>query len=348
MCIAGINYTAVDDKLIRGSTDVSEAMEMASQQESQQRTHSEIWARVDEYIEYLQSVKRASVHTARCYAHDIVQFSIFLESLPDALCPRGWDEVTVRHIRQFITHLTTWGISRRSIARKLSSLRAFFRYLARQRIVAVNPVTDVRAPKQPQRLPRVLELRDVERLLAAPDLRTFEGIRDRAILEVLYATGMRVGELVSLNCNDVNLLTGEVIVTGKRGKQRVVLLGECAIDALRAYLEGARPAFATRHRGAHAPNDEPALFLSRMGRRLTERQIHRIVTKYARAAGLQHHVTPHTLRHTFATHLLEGGADLRIVQELLGHASLSTTQIYTRTSRTHLKRVYDRAHPRAK
>ncbi|HID06872.1 MAG TPA: hypothetical protein EYP10_06960, partial [Armatimonadetes bacterium] len=261
-----------------------EAMKMALQQASQHRTHSEIWARVDEYIEYLQSVKHASFHTARCYANDIVQFAIFLESLPDALSPRSWNEVHVRHIRQFITHLTTQGISRRSIARKLSSLRAFFRYLARQRAVSVNPVADVRAPKQPQHLPRVLELKDVERLLAAPNLRTFEGMRDRAILEMLYATGMRVGELVSLNCNDVNLLTGEVIVTGKRNKQRIVLLGECAIDALRTYLEIARPAFATRRMGAHATDDEPALFLSRIGRRLTSRQVHRIVTKYARAA----------------------------------------------------------------
>lgn len=308
-----------------------------------ERKIAEVWGAVDEFIDHMRSIKGSSAHTVRCYADDIVRFAIFLEGLFSNADQFSWAEVSASHLRQYVMELTISGYSKRSIARKLSSLRTFFRYLVDRRLIGLNPAAFVRAPKLPLRLPKVLTIAEVERLLCAPDATTLEGLRDRAILEVLYSTGMRVGELVKLNCPDVNISSGAVIVTGKGGKQRLVLLGEPALKALQEYLGEARPKLL---RGKAI--DCGALFLSKRGTRLTERQVHRIVVKHALAAGLADKVTPHTLRHSFATHMLEGGADLRIVQELLGHASLSTTQIYTRTSMAHLKRVYDMAHPRAK
>ncbi|MCS7252552.1 MAG: tyrosine recombinase XerC [Armatimonadota bacterium] len=304
----------------------------------------EVWAAVDEFIDHLCSIRSSSVHTLRCYSNDIVQFATFIEGLFENAGRFSWDKVGAIHIRQFLMDLTVNGYSKRSIARKLSSLRAFFRYLVSRRIVRSNPAVFIHAPKLPVLLPRTLTIAEVEKLLSMPDDSSPVGLRDKAILEVLYSTGMRVGELVHLNCSDVNMTAGEIVVTGKGGKQRIVLLGELALFSLREYLEKARPKFASARKNASCE----ALFLSKRGTRLTERQVHRIVVRYARLAGLGDDVTPHTLRHSFATHLLEGGADLRVVQELLGHASLSTTQIYTRTSMAHLKRIYDMAHPRAK
>lgn len=303
-----------------------------------------VWSAVDEFIDHLRSLKSSSMHTLRCYANDIIQFATFLEKLFEGGDQFSWGEVGAAHVRQFVMELTMRGYSKRSIARKLSSLRAFFRYLVSRRRIRSNPAVFVRAPKLPIVLPRTLTVAEVEALLSMPDESNAVGLRDKAILEVLYSTGMRVGELVRLNCTDVNLTTGEILVTGKGGKQRIVLLGEPAQAALREYLDKARPKFIASRK--HAASE--ALFLSKRGTRLTDRQVHRIVVRYARLAGLGDNITPHTLRHSFATHMLEGGADLRIVQELLGHASLLTTQIYTRTSMAHLKRVYEMAHPRAR
>ena len=305
---------------------------------------AEVWSAVDKFVDHMRSLKSSSVHTLRCYANDIIQFAAFLERLFEGGERFSWEEVNATHVRQFVMELTMKGYSKRSIARKLSSLRTFFRYLVSRRRIKSNPAVFIRAPKLPMTLPRALTVAEVEALLKAPDDSSLIGLRDKAILEVLYSTGMRVGELVRLNCTDVNMAVGEIIVTGKGGKQRIVLLGEPAQVALREYLERARHKFATSRSGVNSE----ALFLSRRGTRLTERQVHRIVVRYAQLAGLGDKVTPHTLRHSFATHMLEGGADLRVVQELLGHASLITTQIYTRTSMAHLKRVYDMAHPRAR
>jgi len=305
------------------------------------RKLAEVWAAVDEFIDHLRSLKVSSPHTIRCYASDIVSFASFLEGQFSSIGHFSWSDVDVTHVRQFVMELSMQGYSKRSIARKISSLRSFFKYLVNKRLIKFNPAIFIRAPKIPMRLPKTLTVSEVEKLLETPDVNTPEGLRDKAILEVLYATGMRVGELVRLNCSDVNLSTGEVIVTGKGGKQRIVLLGEAAIQALNEYISKARETFLSG-------KTTDALFLGRHGSRLTERQVHRLVVKYSLMAGLKVHVTPHVLRHSFATHMLEGGADIRIVQELLGHASLSTTQIYTRTSRAHLKRIYDLAHPRAK
>ena len=303
---------------------------------------------LDGYLEHLRSLRDASVHTTRSYSTDVTQFVAFLEKESNGEFA-SWLWVTNEHIRIFVTGLAKKKYSRRTISRKLSALRNFFRFLARHEVIARNPLIDVRAPRQEQKLPGILKVREVEDLLVTPDVQTPSGVRDRAILEVLYSTGMRVGELVGLSVNDVNFSLGEVRVHGKGGKERLVLLGACAVDALLNYKDTVRHEFVKNGADGllQSQNDDGAVFFSRLGTRLTDRQVHRIVRKHARSAGIAKKVSPHTMRHSFATHLLEGGADIRIVQELLGHSSLSTTQIYTRVSRKRLKRVYDNAHPRA-
>jgi tyrosine recombinase XerC len=295
---------------------------------------------VDHFITYLKDARNASAHTVRSYARDIAQFIGFLEKQKILRDGFEWGQVDYLVLRRYLGQLGRDGYDRRSIARKLSSLRAFFKFLLRQKTIAANPATQVTSPKLEQRLPRVLELKEVERLINAPDLATSKGKRDAAVLETLYATGVRVAELVGMNLSDLNLDTGEVRVRGKRDKERIVLLGQPAIEAIEDYLTFARKEFLEQR-------TTDALFLNRGGTRLTTRSVHRLVVAYANQIGLGEDVTPHVLRHTFATHLLEAGADLRIMQELMGHVSLSSTQVYTRVSREHLQRVYEKAHPRA-
>lgn len=300
---------------------------------------------IDHFTTYLRDARGGSVHTVRCYARDVVQFLEFL--LGDQLVEAsdGWPAVDYLCIRRYLSHLHERGYSRRSMARKLSSIRSFFRFLVRRKVVPVNPAAQVTPPKLGKPLPRVLEVTDVDRLLSFPDVRTPLGQRDQAILETLYATGIRVAELVRMNLSDIDAANSEVRVFGKGSKTRIVLLGSKAMEALRRYVGvGRQDALEAR-----PPEAEPtdAVFLSRLGERMTDRQVHRVVVKYGIASGMPEHVTPHVLRHSFATHMLEAGADLRIVQELLGHVSLSSTQIYTHVTKEHLKRVYDRAHPRA-
>lgn len=299
-------------------------------------------AHVDHFITYLQQARHLSAHTVRGYARDIAQFVDFLES--QTLLREGfdWNQVDYLVLRKYLGQLGRAGYHRRSIARKLSSLRAFFKFLLRQKVMTANPATQVTSPKLEKRLPRVLEVKEVERLLNAPDPSTPKGVRDRAVLETLYATGVRAAELVGINLSDVNWDAGEVRVRGKRNRERIALLGQPAMEALQDYLSFARGVFLEDN------NEETdALFLNQGGTRLTTRSVYRIVVEYANHIGLGDGVTPHTLRHSFATHLLEAGADLRIVQELMGHVSLSSTQVYTRVSREHLQRVYEKAHPRA-
>ncbi|MCS6859246.1 MAG: tyrosine recombinase XerC [Abditibacteriales bacterium] len=299
-------------------------------------------ADVDHFLTYLRQARRVSAHTVRGYARDIAQFVDFLES--QKLLGEGfdWHQVDYLMLRKYLGQLGRGGYHRRSIARKLSALRAFFKFLVKQKVVAANPAAQVTAPKLDKRLPRVLELKEVERLLSAPDPATPKGLRDRAVLETLYATGVRAAELVGINLSDVNWEAGEIRVRGKRNRERIVLLGQPALAALQDYCAVAREVFLKENNAA-----TDALFLNQGGTRLTTRSVHRIVVASANHVGLGAAVTPHTLRHTFATHLLEAGADLRIVQELMGHVSLSSTQVYTRVSREHLQRVYAKAHPRA-
>jgi len=294
---------------------------------------------------HLKSERNVSKHTSRAYCADVQGLLRFLaerffggpdvpiESVPVAAIDR-------LRIRAYLAHLQSNNISKRSVARKLSAIRTFFNLLQREGIVETNPAAEVSTPKMPRQLPEFLSVGEMKQLLEAPAPDTPIGIRDRAILETLYSTGIRVAELAGIKLEDLDLLGGNVKVTGKGHKQRLALLGRYAVNALRTYLE------ARKHRDKGLSNRR--LFLSRTGRPLQERDFHRIVTKYARGLWHRRFVSPHTLRHSFATHMLDGGADLREVQELLGHARLSSTQIYTHLSIERLRTIYDQAHPHAR
>jgi integrase/recombinase XerD len=229
------------------------------------------------------------------------------------------------------------GYASTSIARKLAALRSFFRYLTREELVAESPLLLVTPPKQKKTLPTVLSLEEIERLLEAPRRATPLGIRDVCLFEVMYATGLRVSELLSLKLDQIDWGSRSILVRGKGSKERIVLLGDLAIDALEGYVHHSRPLLLGK-------KQTDALFLSHIGAPLSVRGFHVILQGHLRTAGIERKVTPHTLRHSFATHLLEGGADLRSVQELLGHANLSTTQVYTHVSEGYLREVYARAH----
>ncbi|HEY3418215.1 MAG TPA: tyrosine recombinase [Armatimonadota bacterium] len=299
---------------------------------------------LDSYLEYLTSVRRVSLHTVKGYTEDLVQFCRFAEG-------RGrtcWMEVTTMDLRRFLAELMEGGAARASVGRKLSSLRGIFAFLNARRLREDNPTVGLRAPKLPVRLPHYLEEDEITELLAEPDLTTPAGLRDRAILETLYATGTRVAELVSLNVGDISRADAAgglaaLRVTGKGNKQRIVMLGEEAIAAVQDYLNGGRPALRTNAEGA----DDGSLFLNRHGTRLTARSVARMLHKYVMRTCARHGISPHALRHTFATHLVNHGADLRTVQQLLGHVSLATTEVYTHVSARRLREVYEKAHPRA-
>ncbi|MDX1764124.1 MAG: tyrosine recombinase XerC, partial [bacterium] len=250
-----------------------------------------------------------------------------------------------RVIRHYLAYLHQNRLQRASIGRKLASLRAFFRFLHREQVIDVNPAKVVATPKSEKKHPRFLSVDDAFRLMNAPDGETTAGLRDRAILEVFYASGIRVSELSNLNEGDLDLGIGLMKVLGKGRKERLVTLGSHAIRAVAAYLEARKQPDGC---GGMAVDPNPPLFLNRYGKRLGPRGVRRVVEKYVKAAAPGHRISPHSLRHSFATHLLDGGADLRSIQELLGHVSLSTTQKYTHLSMGKLMEVYDRAHPRAR
>ena len=244
-------------------------------------------------------------------------------------------------LRRYLGWLNSKGYAKASVARRLSELRSFGRFLQREDVVRINPFRAVVSPKLPKRLPKAISVAETVALLSAPDITTSQGTRDRAILEVLYSGGLRVSELTGLNLSGFDPNRKELLVWGKGAKERIALLGEPAVNALQAYIERGRPQLA----GKAATN---AIFLNRSGGRLTTRSVMNLLKKYSRMAGSEKRVTPHTLRHTFATHLLDGGADLRSVQELLGHALLTTTQVYTHISQTRAREVYLRSHPLAR
>ncbi|ASS77211.1 tyrosine recombinase XerC [Tumebacillus algifaecis] len=292
---------------------------------------------VDLYMQYLAVEKRVSHHTLDHYYSDLEQFIAFM--LSEART--SFSEITHIDVRTFVGRMALHR-EKKTIARKISALRSFFSFLRREGFVETNPAKGVHLPKLERRLPGFLYLDAVERLMNAPDTSTWLGLRDKALLELLYASGVRVSECVGLDVSDLDLDVGAAIVFGKGAKERYVLLGAPAVNALRRYLSDAWPLL--RQKGA---GEERPLFLNHKGTRLSDRSVRRILDKYVvQLAGMQK-VSPHMLRHTFATHLLDHGADLRVVQELLGHASLSSTQIYTHTTREHLERVYTKAHPRA-
>ncbi|MCD6299753.1 MAG: tyrosine recombinase XerC [Dehalococcoidales bacterium] len=288
------------------------------------------------YINYLEAERNVSPYTVRNYTTDLLGFFNFLKTKRiDSL-----KEVDRHVLRGYLSHLMDEGFVKASIARKLSAIRSFYRYLLREGVVSASPVADT-SPKLDKRLPTFLTLEEIERLLNAPDLSTPQGQRDRALLELLYASGLRVSELVSLNLEQIDLITGEIRVRGKGSKERVTLMGKPAINALTTYLNQGRPKLLST-RGSSV------LFLNRYGGRFTVRSVQKTLGKYAKIANVGKRVHPHMLRHTFATHLLDGGADLRVVQELLGHANLSSTQIYTHVTKSRARKVYLAAHPMAK
>ena len=287
------------------------------------------------FLEYLAYERGASQHTLRSYRTDLESFFSFLDESELPTDPRVLDHI---HLRLFLGSLARRGMKKSSMARRLSALRSFFRWLKREGVIRRNPAKLVTTPKFSKGLPRWLTVEEAFSLVEAPEGDEPERVRDRAILELLYSSGLRVGELVRLNVGDVDLREGVVRVMGKGGKERIVPVGRAALEALRAYL---------KIRESLKPRDD-SLFLNRWGRRLSARWVQRRVKEYALRGKVLKPVTPHVLRHTFATHLLDAGADLRSIQELLGHSRLSTTQRYTHVSLTGLMEVYDRAHPRAK
>lgn len=293
---------------------------------------------VEGFLNHLRAEKNASDYTVKHYNADLQQFCAFLQKqkITDRV------EVTYLVVRTFLAELAQAEYSKRSIARKLSALRSFYRYLMREQIVEASPFSLIRTPKLEKKLPKFLYVEEMDLLLQAPlnGTPTPMGLRDAAILETLYASGMRVSELVGLNEQSVDLEHGIALVFGKGAKERYVPLGEYAIRAIRRYLLESRSVLAKE-------TGEQALFLNHHGKRLTDRSVRRLLNKYVDQSALKKHLSPHAMRHSFATHMLEAGADLRTVQELLGHVNISTTQIYTHVTKDHLQSIYNRAHPRA-
>ena len=291
----------------------------------------------NKYVNYLGVERNVSPYTVRNYTTDLSGFFNFLKTKEIS----SLKEVDRHVLRDYLSYLMEQGIVKASIARKLSAIRSFYRYLLREKIISTNPVATTSSPKLDKRLPSFLTPEETVRLLEAPDLSTPQGLRDRALMELLYASGLRVSELVNLDVGQVNFDTNEIRVWGKGSKERMVLMGKPAAAALTAYLSQGRPRLLGEKRNS-------ALFVNRYGGRLIERRVQRILEKYTNIAGISKRVHPHMLRHTFATHLLDGGADLRVVQELLGHANLSSTQIYTHVTKSQAKKVYLAAHPMAR
>lgn len=286
---------------------------------------------IDRFIDYLKIEKNASEHTIINYSGDLRDFGKFLGDV-------SLENVTYLLLRRYLAHMRQKNYSKRTIARKLASLRSFFSFLFREGYMKSNPAASVVTPKLDKKLPVFLDADEVAKLIEAPDSKELGGSRDRAILETLYSTGIRVGELVGLSVSDIDFIGGAVKVSGKGKKQRIAPIGDKAIRAIRDYL-------SKRVRGK--PSGKKAVFLNKNGGRLSDRSVRRVVGKYIKLVALREDISPHTLRHSFATHLLNRGADLRSVQELLGHMNLSTTQIYTHVSTKKLKEAYEKAHPRA-
>ena len=298
---------------------------------------------IDQFLEHLTHERNLSPHTLRNYASDLAQFRDHLcsiEKRPDVEV-KDIDRLT---IREWMASLHN-DHKKTSVARKLASLRTFFQFLIREGIVDVNPAKLVATPKIERKLPNHLSMEDAVRFIETPDTNTDLGRRDRAIIEFLYATGIRVGELVNVNLKDIDFRERLVRVTGKRKKQRIVPFHEHALQALMHYLSETRPAFLNN--APAAERDNKAVFLNYQGTRITTRSVGRMIDKYIKQCSDIHDISPHSLRHSFATHLLDQGADLRDIQELLGHALLSTTQIYTQVSMEKMIAVYDKAHPKA-
>ena len=286
---------------------------------------------IDKFLNYLKVEKDASVHT-------LINYSVDLRDLSQFLNDRDIKTVDVFDVRKFLVALRQKGYKKVTIARKMACLRSFFKFLTREGHLKLNPMVGLVGPKLEKKLPLFLGEDDIVKLLETPDIADPAGLRDKAILETLYSTGIRVSELVGLNVEYIDFIAGVVRVYGKGKKERMAPIGDRALRAIKNYLK-------KRKQGVGA--SDRAVFLNKDGRRLTDRSVRNILEKYIKVASIRTDISPHSLRHSFATHLLNRGADLRSVQELLGHANLSTTTIYTHLSTERLKNVYDKTHPRA-
>lgn len=293
---------------------------------------------LDEFLNHLKAERHLAANTLEAYGRDLRKFTTSLEDQE----VETLEEIQQENIVEFMVGLQEAGLTSRSVVRHLVSVRMFLKFLQKERRIQHDPAGNVEAPKLWKRLPDVITHQDVETLLTAPDISTPRGLRDACMLEVLYATGLRISELVALGVGDINLELGFVRTTGKGSKERLVPMGRIAQELLRGYLHDARPSLL---------REEPTtdLFITReTGKRMTRQAFWKIIKKYALTAGIQANISPHKLRHSFATHLLERGAELRAVQLMLGHADIATTQIYTHVSGERLKDVHDRFHPRGK
>jgi integrase/recombinase XerC len=324
---------------------------------------------VERFITYLNDERHFSPYTGRCYGLDLRQFTDHLRSAHNVSCGEDGETAAferrlggqepdpsggtctdlilaadVETIRGFIAHLGEQEYSSATMARKIATLRSFHKWMERKGLVKTNPMVLIRTPKQAKRLPKAISVDQIERLLSAPDDSELLGARDRAILEVLYSTGIRVSEVVGINRGDVDDQGEAIIIRGKGRRERLVPLGAHALKALRHYVAMLDQQLSVA--GLAASGESP-LFVNKHGGRLSSRSVRRKVSKYLAEVGLDPEISPHTIRHSFATHLLDNGADLRSVQELLGHQSLSSTQVYTHLSRQRMRDAYDQAHPRA-
>jgi integrase/recombinase XerD len=300
-----------------------------------------MYPELDQYINFIKIEKGLSPNTIESYSHDLRRLCEFLEQKKIA----SLNNVEESHILAFLIFLHKHEMDSRSVSRNLVSVRSFFKFLRREKIIKDDPTAKVEFPKKWQKLPEVMPVSEVDRLLTAPDLNDSLGFRNYAILQLMYASGLRVSEVVNLSLNQLTLGTTDfdqtyLMTMGKGSKERIVPVGKQARQVLKEYIETVRPKFANT-------SSPDRLFLSRHGNELTRQQLWNIITKLVRKAGIKRHVTPHTMRHSFATHLIEHGADLRSVQTMLGHADITSTQIYTHMNTTHLKDLYKKFHPRS-
>jgi integrase/recombinase XerD len=290
---------------------------------------------VDNFLSYLSLERGLAKNTIVSYREDLQAYGDFLRQRSiDALSRTNRNDIV-----NFMLFQKDKGLAANSVARRLAAIKMFYRFLVRERILKSDPTSLIDSPKLWKKIPQTLSLNEVESLMAQPDFRDKQGIRDRAILETLYATGMRVSEAVNLKTDNVNLDIGFLRCIGKGNKERVIPLGKKAVASIRRYLEASRPHLAKK-------KETPFLFLNRSGNKISRQSLWKLLKKYARAARIKKPIRPHILRHSFATHLLERGADLRSVQEMLGHTNISTTQIYTHVNRERLKSIHKMFHPR--